>query len=202
MKFKLDIEDALFDFEGWAFVHFHTTLPCHVLADLLNRLYHYGLRRVNDMPMADAVWPFYRYEDPVRHLIVFLAERPAGAATAPWEAGDKLCVLKGETADEEASCIQSDFTTQPRYDDGDLLARERAALLDRLLANFTVANRLDFDVMPASRKAQKDRLLVMQQCDSILAYIEQNHLDLDREELMRMELIQQLKKKNNLSVEK
>lgn len=194
MKFKLDIEDEQFDFNGWAFIHFHTSAPCYEFADALNRLYHYGLHRIDDMRLGDTAWPFYRHEDTVRHLIIFLIERPAAALTAPWERDDKLCIVKGESSEEESARILADFTTTPTYDSFDLLARERAELVDWVVGQFTVANLLDFGQEPPSRKAKKERLQVMQQCDSILAYIEQNHLDLDCEERMRMELLRLLKK--------
>lgn len=194
MKIKLDIEDALFDFGDWAFVHFHTTVPCLDVADVLNRLYHYNLRRIDDMELSGTRWPFYRHEDAVHHLIFFLTERPAEVPGTPWEPGDKLLIIKGETADVEARYIHTDFTTRPQFDAGDLLAKEHADLLDRLLTGFTVVHRLDFDQTPASRKALKELTQAMQLCDSILAYIEQKHLDLGSEERMRMEMLQCLKK--------
>lgn len=187
MKYKLDLDDELYDFDGWAFVHFHTTAPGFAFADGLNRLYNYRLARIDDMVLDDVQWPFYRHEDGVRHLRFFLIERPVGATAAPWDPTDKLLIIKGENAAQEASLIYSDFTAAAKYDDGDLLAREHAELMDTLLSNFTMANLLDFTTTPASRKATKERSLVMQHCDALLAYIEQKHLDLSDEERLRLE---------------
>jgi len=188
MKYKLEIEEEEFDFEGWAFLHFHTLLPGYALASILNRLYDYSLVRLDDMELDDIDWPFYRYEDSLGKQMVFLVERPAAAVEAPWDGGDKLLVFKSENAEAEARRIVDDFTGSPVIDEGDLLAREHADLLDNLLANFTVVNLLDFSTPPVSRKAQKERLLVQRHCDTILAFIEQNHLDLNDEERMRLEM--------------
>ncbi|MBP5527124.1 MAG: hypothetical protein J6X79_01575 [Bacteroidales bacterium] len=187
MKYKLEIEDDLFDFEGWAFLHFHTSMPGYAFADCLNRLYDYRLARVDDMTSLEGQWPVYRYEDAVSHQIFFLVERPAAAVDAPWEAGDKLLVVKCENAETVAHHIFADFTSNAAVDEADLLAREHAALLEDLLAEFTVVNILDFSAPVASRKAAKERQLVQQHCDGILAYIEQQHLDLSDEERMRLE---------------
>lgn len=187
MKYKLEIEDEEYDFEGWAFLHFHTLMPGYALASSLNRLYDYGLVRVDDMSLDGADWPLYRYEDALGKQLFFLIERPSTAVGAPWEVGDKLFVVKGENAESEARRIVSDFTDSTAVAEGDLLAREHADLLDNLLADFTVVNMLDFSA-PISRRAGKDRALVQRHCDTILAYIEQNHLDLSEEELMRLEM--------------
>ena len=195
MKYKLDLDDTPYDFEGWAFVHFHTTRAGYAFADGLNRLYDYSLARIDDMPLNDAAWPLFRYEDSVRHLLFFLLERPAAATAAPWDPSDKLLVIKGENATPEAERVYHDFTDGATVEEGDLLAHEHAELMAALQADFTVAGLLDFSITPASRRAIKERTAVMQHCDSILAYIEQKHLDLGTEERMRLEMT--LKKKNN-----
>ena len=178
MKFKLDIEDDALDFEGWAFLHFHSIMPGYVFADSLNRLYDYDLTRIDDMVLEGAAWPMFRYENAVQHCLFFLVERPAAATEAPWEAGDKLLVIKGEHAETVARDIFADFTGNAVYDEADLLAREHADLLDSLLAAFTVVNILDFSTAPVSRKAVKERQQVQECCDTMLAYIEQKRLDL------------------------
>ncbi len=188
MKYKLDLDTGP-DFEGWAFIHFHSSTPGYAFADSLNRLYDYSLARIDDMELDGNAWPFYRYEDTTRHLVFFLAERPAAEGDLPWEAGDKLLIVKGDTAERETDDICADFTDNSTYDEGDLLARDHAELLAMLLADFTVANRLDFETEPLSRKAQKERAAVMQHCDAILTHIEQHHLDLSDDERMRMELM-------------
>lgn len=187
MKYKLDIDDEP-DFEGWAFLHFHTLSPGYAFADCLNRLYDFRLARIDDMELEGGTWPLYRYADALEQQLVFLAERPA-QADLPWDAGDKLLIVKGETAESTVRAICSDFTEEVTVDEGDLLARDHADLLATLLEGFTVANRLDFETTPLSRKAQKERAAVMQLCDAMLAHIEQHHLDLSDEERMRMELM-------------
>ncbi len=188
MKYRLDLDDEP-GFEGWAFLHFHTLTPGYAFADSLNQLYDYRLTRIDDMVLDGIPWPLFRHEDPMRHLVIFMAERPSSTADTPWDAGDKLLIVKGEIAETVVHGIYADFTDTPIVDEGDLLARDHAALLDSLLQDFTVANQLDFETIPASRKAQKECTLVIQQCDAILNHIEQHHLDLSDEERMRMELI-------------
>jgi len=178
MKYKLDPEEEEFDFEGWAFVLFHSSLPGYAFADSLNRLYDYRLQRVDDMVVDEANWPLYRHEDATRHMLLFLVERPSSAVAAPWEAGDKLLAVKGETAEELARYLCADFTGNTEVDDGDLLAKEHAELLTSLLENFTVATLLDFDTPSATRKSQRERLAVKQWCNGLLDYIECNRLDL------------------------
>ena len=188
MKYKLDLDDELFDFEGWAFVHFHTATPGYILADTLNRLYDLRLQRIDDMMLDDNPWPLFRHEDTVRHLIYFLTEHhvPPPASALPWGPGDKLLVIKGDNADPEARFIQTDFSQPPTDDDGDLLAREHAQLLDRLLATFTVASRLDFDTPPSNRRAAKERTALQQLLNTMLTYIEQQHLDLSHDEQLHL----------------
>lgn len=188
MKYKIDPEELEFDFDGWAFVHFHTATPGHTFADSLNRLYNYRLARVGDMPIEGTPWPLYRHEDNLHNLIYFLVERPAAAGDMPWEGGDKVLIVRGETARSMAEHICADFADSTAIDEADLLAREHADIMADLLAGFTVASRLDFDSPLPSRKAEKERAQAMQLCDLILTHIEQKHLDLTREDLMRLEM--------------
>jgi len=188
MKHKMELEDMGFDFEGWAFLHFHSKLPAYAFADSLNRLYDYRLARVDDVPLCDAEWPLYRYELPQNQYLVFLVERPAMAVDAAWDAGDKLLIVKGETAELMARRIYADFTDSVEVDEGDLLAREHADILAKLLSDFTVVNMLDFEAQPSTRKAAKEFHMVQQYCDAILAHIEQSHLDLSDEVRMRLEM--------------
>lgn len=188
MKYKLDLEEE-YDFEGWAFLHFHTAMPGYAFADSLNRLYDLGLERIDDMELDGIAWPFYIYDDPQHRGLYFMVERPAASSTAPWEASDKVLVVGGENADTIVKRLYSDITDNTPVDEADLLAREHAALRDELLADFTVANILDFDTPPVSRRATKDRQTVQRCCDAILAHIEQNHLDLSQAERMRLEML-------------
>lgn len=188
MKYKLELEEEEYGYEGWAFLHFHTLLPGYALANNLNRLYDYRLERTDDMPLDGNDWPMYRYEDTLGKMFFFLVERPATATAAPWDTGDKVFLLKGENADMAAHHILADFTENLTVDEGDLLAREHADLLNELLAEFTVVNQLDFETPPSSRKAAKERVLVQEHCDKILAYIEHKHLDLSEEEKWRLKM--------------
>ena len=183
MKYKLEPDDLTCDFDGWAFLLFRSTLPSYIFADSLNRLYHCRLERIDDLPLNGAAWPFYRYDDSVRHLKYFLTERPAAATSAPWSASDKLLAVKGETAAVAIDKILNDFTAPRRCTPGDLLAEEHAALLDELQAAFTVAAPIDLnDDTPVSRRGQKERALVEQWCSDLLGYIDSRHLDLSDDE--------------------
>ena len=184
MRYKLDLDDDSSDFEGWAFVHFHSPTPGYLLADSLNGLYDYHLARIDDMPLDEAQWPLYRHED--NDMVIFLVEHPT-AASSPWEKGDKLLIIKGETAQREAQHIHTDFATPPTCEKGDLLGQEHAEQLEMLLAEFTVASMLDFNVTPSSRTAIKERAAAKRLIDGILAYIEQQHLDLRQEELLQQQ---------------
>lgn len=187
MKYKLDIEECENYFEGWAFLHFHTLMPGYAFADRLNQLYDYRLARLDDMTIDGTDWPFYRYKDALGKTFFFLVERPVTANAAPWDAGDKILLVKGENAETLVQHIYADFTNNTVVDEGDLLAQEHADLLEALLTDFTVVNVLDFTSTPATRKAIKERQTVQQHCDKILAYIEQKRLDLSEEERMRLE---------------
>mgnify|MGYP006872983393 CR=1 FL=1 len=185
MKYKLEIDDENSCFEGWAFLHFSTPLPGYALADSLNRLYDYRLQRIDGLAVGpQAVWPLYRHEDPVRHLIVFLLVPTA--PTFPWLDSDKLLIVKGRIADVEVDSIYTDFTTPPHRPEGDLLAREHADLLDSLLAAFTIASPLDL-----SQHADKN---LWQHCNTLLSCIEQRHLDLGNEERELLELTMRQRK--------
>lgn len=182
MKYKLTLDDDAPLFEGWAFLLFRSTEPAYSFADTLNRLYDYRLTRVDDLVLDGISWPLFLHHDPVRHLHFFLAEQPPTVSGTPWSPCDKLLIVKGETADHIVSDIHLDFTAPAAYDQADLLAREHAALLDTLLADFTVAIPLDFQSEPPSRKAAKERALAEQYCNSILTHIDSRRLDLTPEE--------------------
>lgn len=199
MKLKLDLEEQDYAYEGWAFMLFHTSVPNYIFADSLNGLYGYRLSRIDDMVLDGSSWPLYRFDDSLhRRLIVFLAERPADAADAPWEAGDMLLVIKGENAASEAEAIYDDFTSSKRCEEGDLLASEHRERLQDLLAGFTMAFVLDFDDSGLSRKAQKEQALIRQHCDLILNYIEEQHLDLGDDIRRRIEQEKSFKALKNL----
>ena len=168
MKYKLELEEE-YDFEGWAFLHFHTAAPGYAFVDSLNRLYDLALERLDDMVLDGVAWPLYRFLDSQRHCLYLLVERPM-AASGPWEPGDKVLVV---------GCENADATVQRLYAD----------MLADLLADFTVANVLDFSAPAPTRKAAKERQLVQRYCDALLAYVEQKHLDLSQTDRMRMEML-------------
>lgn len=188
MKYTLNIEEEDYSFGGWAFLHFHTLMPSYAFACCLNRLYDYNLMRVDDVPLNGVDWPLYRDEDMMKRRFLFLVERPAAALSAPWDAGDKLLIVKGECAETTARQLFADFTGSVTVDEGDLLAREHADLLESLMANFTVVNILDFSTPPVTRKAIRERTSVRQHCDALLDYIDQKHLDLTEIERMHLEM--------------
>ena len=183
MKYKLDIEENQVDFEDWAFLLFHTPAPAHLFADSLNQLYDCSLTRIDNLSLAGAEWPFFHHDDPVRHLKYFLAERPTSAVTAPWEPGDKLLAIRGESAAYVAEDIYADFTEPATVDPADLLARQHADLIGELLAGFTMVSLLNLDSeLPKRSAAAKQRLLVSQFCSDLLEYIDCHHLDLSDDE--------------------
>lgn len=183
MKYKLDIEENQVDFEDWAFLLFHTSAPVHLFADSLNQLYDCRLSRIDNLVVAEAEWPFFHHDDPVRHLKYFLAERPASAVAAPWEPGDKLLAIRGESAACVAEDIYADFTEPATVDPADLLAKERADLIGELLAGFTMVSLLNLDAEPPKRSAAaKQRQQVSQFCSDLLEYIDTHHLDLSDDE--------------------
>lgn len=190
MKYKLDLDDCDSPLDGWAILHFRTQQPAYAFADCLNRLYGYRLRRLDDMPLEGAQWPFYHHEDTVGHLKYYLVERPPAATGAPWEPGDKLLLIKGDSAPYVADDLYADFTTTAPADDHDLLAREHAECMDSLLANFTVVTLLSLDGESDthSRRGQKERAAMQRHCELILTYIEQQHLDLGAAERLRLAL--------------
>lgn len=184
MKYKLDLEDDIPEFEGWAFLLFHTPLPSYVLADTLNRLYDYRLARLDNLLLGDTGWPLYLHNDGIGHLQYFLLERPATATV--WDDGDKLLVLSGENAEAEAERIYAEFSELPAYDPADLLAKEHADLLTSLLSSFTMVNLLDLAGSDtSSRKIQRGRITVKQCCQTIIESIEKRQLDLGDDERRR-----------------
>lgn len=188
MKYKLEIEESMVGFEDWAFLLFHTTAPVHLFADSLNQLYDTRLGRIEDLSLAGASWPFFLYDDPVGHLKYFLAERPVAAAGAPWEPGDKLLAIKGESAVYAAEDIYADFTEPATVDPADLLAKEHADRIAELLAGFTMVTLVNPDSEPPKRSsAAKQRLNASQLCSNLLEYIETKHLDLSDDERMRLD---------------
>lgn len=187
MKYKLELEEE-YDFEGWAFLHFHTAAPGYAFVDSLNRLYDLALERLDDMVLDGVAWPLYRFLDSQRHCLYLLVERPM-AASGPWEPGDKVLVVGCENADATVQRLYADMVGNATVDEADLVAREHADMLADLLADFTVANVLDFSAPAPTRKAAKERQLVQRYCDALLAYVEQKHLDLSQTDRMRMEML-------------
>ena len=186
MKYKLELDD--YPFEGWAFLHFQSRRPSYVFADHLNRLYDYELMRLDDMCLDGTPWPFFLYHDRVGHTKYFLTERPVSAQHSPWQAGDKLLIVKGENAEFVCERIYDDFTGAGHANEGDLLAEEHAAYMDELLSDFTVATMIDFESDGLSRKGQKELDAMRRCCEDILSYIDRQHLDLSMEERMRLSM--------------
>ena len=176
---ELDDEEPMSDV---AQLLFRTSQPGYLFADILNRLYGYSLRRIDDMPLDGAEWPFYTYADGVNHLRYYLVEKPAGdKLNDAWGEHNKMLVIKGECAEEEAERLYEDLTDPMPADEGDLLATEHAALRDDLMADFLLVDRYDPSVeLPpkASRRMTQIQSTLKQHSTSIMTHIDTERLDL------------------------
>lgn len=176
---ELDDEEPLSDV---AQLLFRTSQPGYLFADTLNRLYGYSLRRIDDIPLDGAEWPFYTYTDSVNHLRYYLVEKPAGEQLHDaWGEHNKMLIIKGECADDEAEHLYEDLTDPLPADEGDLLATEHAALRDDLLADFMLVDRYDQNTpLPpkASRRVTQIQTNLKQHTTAIMTHIDTERLDL------------------------
>ena len=176
----LDLDDAMPDFDGYAFLLFGSSSPSYVFVDDLNRLYGLGLTRVSDIMMNDVQWPLFTYYDALTHLHYYLVERPAGSTSTAWPSGDKMLIVRGEGADSRADGIHNEFRNAPQPDDPtDLLAAEHYDMLESFLAAFTVTRRIDptAEADPTmSRKTQKEPADLAATLADIVDYIDMKRL--------------------------
>ena len=183
MKYKLDPIDLEDDLEGWAFLHFHTSLPSYAFADILNQLYDFQLHRIDNLDIDGTQWPLFHHIDTVAHLKYYLLERPPAAPI--WNTGDMILVMSGDTAQLAAERLYADLSTPTQPNPTDLLALQHAELQEQLFSAFTIASTLSFSDNPSlSRKAQKERTSVQQYCNLIIEAFEKRYLDLADEERM------------------
>ena len=178
--YTLDTDDQPID--DIAYLLFHNTDPGYIFADSINHLYDLHLCRTDDLPLLQQQWPFYTYADTLGQLHYYLVERPAAApASATWGPSEKLLIIKGDCAPEQAQLIYEDFSDPVTPSPDDLLAHSHAAIRDEMIAGLTVVNILDLSAPPlenANTKAARDRNTLQRLCNSILEYIESNSLDL------------------------
>lgn len=179
--FTLDIDDDE-PLDDVAQLLFRTSQPGYLFADTLNRLYGYALRRIDDMPLDGAQWPFYTYADGVSHLRYYLVEKPATEQLRDaWGEHNKMLVIKGECASDEAERLYEDLTDPLPADEGDLLATEHAALRDDLLADFLLVDRYNQEnALPpkASRRSIQIHTNLNQHSTAIMMHIDTERLDL------------------------
>lgn len=162
-KYILDWDDDMPQYDDMVFLLFHTSIPSYAFADDLNRLYHLGLARQEDLDLEGCHWPYYRYRDPMAKLTYLLVERPAGSGTtAPhWHEGHKMLMILGENADRRARYLCDDFSAPPSSAPAtDLVGEERSRILDSYqqelvsVSTFTLGETPE---TPLPRKAAKER---------------------------------------------
>lgn len=180
----LDVEDDCMQ-EDVAHLLFRSPQPGYLFTDNMNRLYGYGLHRIEDMELDGTMWPFYTYTDTIDHLKYYLIEKPRTATPgSAWGIGDKLLIIKGEGAQEMAEYICEEFSDPLPAESGNLLAEEHARLRDEMLADFTVVTRLDLGATPQptqKRRTVQERMTMEQMCAAIHAYIEIQRLDIEEQ---------------------
>ena len=176
---EIDDEEPMSDV---AQLLFRTSQPGYLFADTLNHLYGYSLRRIEDMPLDGEEWPFYTYTDNVNHLRYYLVEKPADEQLHDaWGEHNKMLVIKGECADDEAERLYEDLTDPLPADEGDLLATEHEALRNDLLADFMLVDRYNPDsILPpkASRRMTQIQATLKQHTSAIMTHIDKERLDL------------------------
>ena len=180
----LEVEDDGVQ-EDVAYLLFRSPQPGYLFTDNINRLYGFGLHRIDDMELDSTMWPFYTYTDSIDHLKYYLTEKPRTATPgSAWGIGDKLLIIKGEGAQEMADYICEEFSDPLPADSGDLLAEEHARLRDEMLADFTVVTQVDVIAMPATpkKRSTQERMTLEQLCAAIYAYIEIQRLDIAEEQ--------------------
>ena len=165
----LDLEDDCMQ-EDVAHLLFRSPQPGYLFTDNMNRLYGFGLHRIEDMELDGNMWPFYTYTDAIDHLKYYLIEKPRTATPgSAWGIGDKLLIIKGEGAQEMAEYICEEFSDPLPAESGNLLA------------DFTVVTRLDLGATPPptqKRRTVQERMTLEQMCAAIHAYIEIQRLDI------------------------
>ena len=180
----LDVEDDGMQ-DDVAHLFFRSPQPGYLFTDNTNRLYGFGLHRIDDMELDGTMWPFYTYTDSIDHLKYYLIEKPRTATPgSAWGIGDKLLIIKGEGAKDMADYICEEFSDPLPAESGDLLAEEHARLRDEMLADFTVVTLLDIGATPPAPKKRgaQERMTLEQMCAAIHAYIEIQRLDIVEEE--------------------
>ena len=175
----LDDEEPLSDV---AHLLFRSSQPGYLFADALNRLYGYGLHRIDDIALDGAQWPLYTHADGVDHLRYDLVEKPADESLrGAWGDHNKLLVIKGETALDAAGQILEDLTDPLPAAEGDLLALNHAAMRDELLADFLLVERFDpSEPLPpkTSRRATQINATLQRHTATILTHIDEQRLDI------------------------
>lgn len=158
---KLDLDEEVSPFEGFAFLLFHTATPNYAFVDDLNHLYELALARTDDIEIMGEPWSMFTYRDPLWQLTYHLIERPSTAATGVthWGPAEKLLMIKGLNADEIATHICDDFTaSHPTGDRTDSRDADHAAILEYYQQSLTAVTLYDpLDQQPASKKAAKER---------------------------------------------
>lgn len=171
----LDPDLAMPDYEGFAFLLFHTEAPSYVFVDDLNRLYGFALTRTEDMQLHEACWPMFTYYDPKLRLHHYLVERPAGSGSAAWPGGHKLLIVRGDAATNVVESIHEEFSAAPPpVDPTDLLAQEHNRLLENFHESFTLTTHIDptADTSTLSRKAQREQAELFALLNDILDYFD------------------------------
>ncbi len=182
-KHVFTLDDVESEFSDLAMLLFRTGVAGYIFTDSLNRLYSLSLARVDDLPIAGMSWPTYTFDDRQEHLKYFLVEHPLSSSLKEtWQPGDKMLIVRGETAWNKIRQIHAEFT-EPQPDDN-----ERHELLMELIQQFTVATPIDLeapcDNLPT--KAAKERRQLEQRCMEVLRAIEDYNLDLDESELQHL----------------
>ena len=167
----LDLEDDCMQ-EDVAHLLFRSPQPGYLFTDNMNKLYGFGLHRIEDMELDGAI----------DHLKYYLIEKPRTATPgSAWGIGDKLLIIKGEGAQDMADYICEEFSDPLPAESGNLLAEEHARLRDEMLADFTVVTKLDLGATPPptqKRRTVQERMTLEQMCAAIHAYIEIQRLDI------------------------
>lgn len=169
---KLELDDEMLPFEGFAFLFFHTDEPNYAFADDLNRLYRLKLTRTTDMELRGSFWPMFTYRDPMQQLCYYLIERPSGSGTiaAHWGTSHKLLLLQGQNAEEIAERIYKEFNTMPSVTD-----MERSEILNALMQNFMPVSLYEQNPdVQLSKKSAKERAEMEDLFTQVLDYLDLN----------------------------
>ena len=176
---RLDLDDSASDFDGYAFMLFHTLEPGYAFVDDLNRLYGYALTRIEDLQLHETLWPLYTYDNTLERMRLFLVEKPAAERMMPrWGAGQKLLIARGDDARECLERVYNDFLSSPATPQpGNLAAQRRFDILSQFQQNFTTVTLLDPDAPPPQApKAVRERNETRQLLLAILDYLDIHRL--------------------------